>query len=846
MTGSRRRPRIALIVNFLDSAYQMSLRTAIGRVAARRGIDLWIAIGRELEHEDQNERALNCVYEWLTPDSVDGVIVVAGALSNFVGTAGVTALCKGLLPVKASSIGLCLPGIPSIVLDNRAAMCVAVNHLIQQHECRRIAYIGGPSHNDEAVLRLSGYREALQAAGIPFDGSLIGTGHFSMPTGRHAMNEILGRTRDIDAVVAANDYMAIGAMDELGDRGIRVPEDVLVMGFDDAPVARFARRSLSTVAQPIEDMAEHAVDNIMRHLSGETPPVVTTLDVHLVLRESCGCGYVVSHASQALAGTNSGNASEYLRDHRQSLLVEVLEAGGSSRAFWETFLAEVIDSLAKELAGHRGTFLRCVEEVADRVTEREASLDEIARALVQLRRSCRNAGYHGADHVGFEEACMKALTVLSASATRREGRRALNVMDRAYGLRQVSQGLSMALNHAGLARNLGQVIPNMGINTGFLAVLLPGSNARMSALLALESGQHLAIDPEPYPAGRLFPEGFPTHDRPICLLLLPLTFETQVLGLVAFSGDGDSFVCEAVRSQLSAALQMGALHARVVAETALRERLAHEQLLVELAVARRIQTALTPRAPLVPGLELAAGMVPADQVGGDYYDVFNTTNGCWIAIGDVTGHGLLAGMIMLMMQSTVSALVNALPAAGPADIVCQLNTVMRSNIRERLGERDHATFMLLRYRSDGRVTFAGAHEEVLVYRADKQECELHSTDGIWIGITEHIATGTIDQSLCLAPGDMMVLYTDGLIEGRSATGEQFGIERVMDLVRASAAAPVSAVYAKLLAAARAWTPVQQDDITLLVMRRPAALLGRPEHPERAHGMGGSLENAPAR
>ena len=387
MTGLCRRPRIALIVNFLDSAYQMSLRTAVGRVAARRGIDLWVAIGRELAHEDQNERALNCVYGWLTPDSVDGVIVVAGALSNFVGTAGVAALCKGLEPVKASSIGLCLPGIPSIVLDNRAAMRVAVNHLIQQHECRRIAYIGGPSHNDEAVLRLLGYRDALEEANIPFDGSLTGTGHFSMPTGRQAMNEILGRTRDIDAVVAANDYMAIGAMDELGDRGIRVPEDVLVMGFDDAPVARFARRSLSTVAQPIGDMAERAVNDIMRHLAGDTPPMVTTLDVHLVLRESCGCGYVANHASQALDVVNSGKASEYLRDHRQSLLVEVLEAGGSSRAFWETFLGELIDSLAQDLAGHRGVFLRCVEQIAESVTERETSLDEVGRALVQLRRS---------------------------------------------------------------------------------------------------------------------------------------------------------------------------------------------------------------------------------------------------------------------------------------------------------------------------------------------------------------------------------------------------------------------------------------------------------------------------
>lgn len=821
MAVARQRARIALLVNFLDSAYQMSLRAAIGRVAVRRGIDLWVAIGRELEHQDRGERALNAVYDWLTPQSVDGVIVIAGALSNFVGTAGVAALCRDLAPVKTSSIGLSLPGTPSIVLDNRAAMAVAVNHLVEHHQCRRIAYIGGPSHNDEAVQRLAGYNDALRAADIQYDGNLIASGHFSMPTGRQAMNEILGRTRDIDAVVAANDYMAIGAMDELGDRGIRVPEDVLVMGFDDAPVARFARRSLSTVAQPIEHMAERAVDDILSSLAGETPAAVTRLDVHLVLRESCGCGYVVSQHSRPVGMNAPGKASDYLRANRSRLLMEVLDAAGSSRGFWEIFLAEMIDALAAELSGHRGVFLACVEKIAERMNERETSLDEVARALVQLRRSCRDAGYHGTDQVPFEEACMKALTVLSGAATRREGRRALNVMDRAYGLRQVSQGLSMALNYSGLARNLGQVIPNMGIDTGFLSVLSPGPAPRMTALLALQDGQHLTVDPDPYPVEQLFPGGFPTQDRPVCLLLLPLTFETEVLGLVAFSGEGDSFVCEAVRSQLSAALKLGALHARVVAETALRERLAHEQLLGELAVAKRIQTALIPKKLSVTGLELAAGMVPADQVGGDYYDVFNTADGCWIGIGDVTGHGLLAGMIMLMMQSTISALVNALPAATPRDIVCQLNSVMRLNIRERLGEEDHATFMMLRYHTDGRVSMAGAHEEVLLYRARERRCELLPTAGVWIGILPRIEQATVNQSLRLEPGDIMLLYTDGLIEARSAGGEELGIERVMQLVSANATAPVQSIYDKLLAAAKAWTPIQQDDVTVVVMRRPA-------------------------
>jgi sigma-B regulation protein RsbU (phosphoserine phosphatase) len=822
MIEARRRPRIALIVNVLDSAYQMSLRTAIGRVAMRRGVDLLVAIGRALEHEDPNERALNVVYDWLSKDSVDGAIVVAGAISNYVGSDGIAKLCHALAPVRTCSIGLELSGVPSLVLDNRSAMRMQVDHLTRHHACRRVAYIGGPTHNEEAGARFAGYREALESALIAFDGSLVEVAQFNMSTGRDAMKQILARTHDIDAVVAANDYMAIGAMDELVAQGLRVPEDVLVAGFDDAPVARFAQRSLTTVAQPIDEMAELAVDVILKSMAGAAVNAVSCLDVHLVLRESCGCGYVVSNSIRQPGIEVAAKPAEYLRENASAVLAEVLDGAGFARRYWASFLSEMIESLAEELSGRRGVFLRTVEQIAERMAERETSLDEVARALVQLRRCCRNAGYHGVDHIGFEEACMRALAVLSSAATRREGRRALRVMDEAYGLRQVSQSLAMALNHEGLTRRFESVIPNMGIDTAFLSVLMPGDPPRSQVLLAFEAGRAVAVDEAPIAPQRLFPAGFLAGDAPVCLLVLPLTFERRVLGLVAFGGEGDPFVCEAVRSQLSAGLELGALHSRVVAETALRERLAREQLLGELAVARRIQTALIPKSVSVPGLELAAGISPADQVGGDYFDIFNTTDGCWIGIGDVTGHGLLAGMIMLMMQSAVCALVNGLPDPSPSRIVCQLNRVLYLNIRERLEQSDHATFAMLRFRSNGSLTLAGAHEDPIIYRVAQERCERIPLHGVWIGIAEDIEADTYDEGVTLERGDILLLYTDGLIEARNATNEEFGIDRVEQVLRSSARSAVSVIYDNLLAAVRSWTPVQQDDVTLIVARRALA------------------------
>src|SRR3954471_1354518 len=100
-----------------------------------------------------------------------------------------------------------------------------------------------------------------------------------------------------------------------------------------------------------------------------------------------------------------------------------------------------------------------------------------------------------------------------------------------------------------------------------------------------------------------------------------------------------------------------------------------------MEIASRIQTSILPRQFEVDGLQIAAQMIPATQVGGDYYDVLPVDGGCWLAIGDVAGHGLTAGLVMLMIQSIVSALTRQRPDATPAELLSILNEVLFENVR---------------------------------------------------------------------------------------------------------------------------------------------------------------------
>jgi serine phosphatase RsbU (regulator of sigma subunit) len=251
------------------------------------------------------------------------------------------------------------------------------------------------------------------------------------------------------------------------------------------------------------------------------------------------------------------------------------------------------------------------------------------------------------------------------------------------------------------------------------------------------------------------------------------------------------------------------------AQEGLKEK---ERLSREMEIAQRIQTSILPRTLEVPGLEISATMLPATEVGGDYYDVISVDGGCWIGIGDVAGHGLSAGLVMLMIQSGIAALGRESPDASPRELLRVLNQMLYDNVRKRLGQQEHATLSLLRYHADGRFIHAGAHEEFIVWRDREQRCELINTRGIWMGAIPSIPRTMVDQFFELQRGDVLVLYTDGAIEAMDGNRKQMGLVRLSDAVAQVHAQPVEAIRDHLMSKVRQWMSIQDDDITLLVAR----------------------------
>jgi serine phosphatase RsbU (regulator of sigma subunit) len=259
----------------------------------------------------------------------------------------------------------------------------------------------------------------------------------------------------------------------------------------------------------------------------------------------------------------------------------------------------------------------------------------------------------------------------------------------------------------------------------------------------------------------------------------------------------------------------------------------HEQLQREMTLAQRIQTAILPRTLRAPALDISASMRTAAEVGGDYYDVLPVHDGCWIGIGDVAGHGLDAGLVMLMIQASVAALVREDPDVTPRRAVSTINRVLYENLSERLGRPSHATMVLARFRNDGRVVFAGAHEDVIVCRAKTRRCEILETPGAWIGGVEDIEAATPDTTLQLEEGDVMLLFTDGVTEAKNAAGDMFGLERLCAALERACQEPVDRIRKGIFEAVALWTTRRDDDMSVVVARRRAIEPASASSPVRA-------------
>jgi phosphoserine phosphatase RsbU/P len=810
------RARIGLFVAGGTYAYQSDIMYGAHDECERRGFDLFCLAGGRLQSNDPRCYA----YEIISARDLDGAILVPGTWGAALDSDPVRDLLERYSSIHTCIIGARWRDAPSVCIDNTTGVQDLTRHLIEVHQRRRIAFIAG--RGPEADDRRRGYELALRAAGLTPDPALFWPGDFSFEAGREAAAHWCKKgSSECDAIVCANDWMAGGALEVLQECKIRVPEDVSLVGFDDIDRASFMSPPLTTIRQPPRFLGAEAVAVIGGLLAGTSVERHVSVSTVPQIRRSCGC---FGHASALrTVAPQAGPELESFSDAQPRVIASLAQVGHDfTTNIAEGWATELVEALARDVArGSDHLFLERLRALVDQ-TARNGNISAWYHVVAHLRaQSVSLLAGDLACLVRAETLFGRAYIAIGEQAELAQGRRLLEREEFILKLEDVSREARTALDWDGVCNVLCEHLPRFRIPRCYVVAGSGGADSESHLMFAFDNGVKKQLPPEgiPFKTSEIMaPEVRPTTRA--TLIVHPLFMQHEVLGYACYEvGPRDGALFKTLGDLTSSALKATQMSRALVEEVTRRERAERARMRQELDIAARIQTAILPKHPSVPGLELATVMHPATEVGGDYFDILPCPGGCWIGIGDVAGHGLTAGLVMLMIQSIVAATVYERPELGPGHAWKALNSVLSANIRERMGQEEHATLSLIRYRTDGRITFAGAHEDLLVYKRASGRCERISTPGIWVGIgTEIPDDATDEREYCLESGDVLVLYTDGILEAKAASGEPYGSERLERLIESIGHLPTARICELVIQDVSGFMAVQDDDMTLVIAR----------------------------
>jgi two-component system sensor histidine kinase ChiS len=315
-----------------------------------------------------------------------------------------------------------------------------------------------------------------------------------------------------------------------------------------------------------------------------------------------------------------------------------------------------------------------------------------------------------------------------------------------------------------------------------------------------------------YEVTRRVRETWQANELPIVLLSAKNQVSDLVVGLEAGAND-----------YLTKPISKDELLARIRTHVNLKQLTAENlRLATELEITRQLQRMLLPREgelESIAGLDIAGFMEPAEQVGGDYYDVLQHNGSVKIGIGDVTGHGLESGVLMIMVQTAVRTLLTN-NETDPAKFLSVINRTIYDNV-QRMNSDKNLTLSLLDYQQ-GQLRLSGQHEEIIVVRTDGSVERIDTIDlGFPIGLEADIADFIAQTQVQLHSGDVVVLYTDGITEAENLAGEQYGIERLCEIARCNREHSAFDIKQAVIDDVRSHIGEQKvyDDITLLVLKQ---------------------------
>jgi phosphoserine phosphatase RsbU/P len=553
-------PSLALLLDWLEDEYQNTVMRGALDAAHDRGVQLICFSGGVLDSPVRDGLRRNKVFELATPQSVGGVIALGGTLGNHSGPERLAEYCKRFAPLPQCCIGIRLAEMPSVLVDNEVGMREAIVHLIQVHGRKRLFFIRGPRMNEEAESRFAVYKRTLAEHGIPFEDALNHVGDFQPEAGYQAVCSALDAGVQFDAVVAANDSMAMGALRALAERGRNVPADVAVTGFDDVEEARYLDPPLTTVRQPLYEQGKEAVRLVVALMQGDKRAKDVLLRTELVTRSSCGC--VGADVGGMRVDTGSAFSFEaQLIQRRTVVMADLLRTSratlGGLRAGWE---GRLLNALVDELnAAPPGAFIANYSELLQQASQTENPFEAWHDVLSTLRRHCLAMLTHDVERSRrAEDAFQAGRRLVSSHIERAQASKRIDAERLTRRMARVGAALLATFDEAALFEACREQIPTLGVTAVYLVRYRDDPPGHAELVFGHDAkNPELVVEPQEqvFPQGRLLPLTVKEEGSRDALVVEPLFFRDYSIGYAVFGfGPRNGSLYESLRDQISAAL----------------------------------------------------------------------------------------------------------------------------------------------------------------------------------------------------------------------------------------------------------------------------------------------------
>lgn len=306
--------------------------------------------------------------------------------------------------------------------------------------------------------------------------------------------------------------------------------------------------------------------------------------------------------------------------------------------------------------------------------------------------------------------------------------------------------------------------------------------------------------------------------KPKSVVSFPIILQGKLYGLVYLENNATTHaftrerleILKVLSSQIAISLENVRLLEQVVSVTAEKTRVS-----TAMEIAKDIQTCLLPPEPAIKGYDISAYMLTCDEVGGDYYDIINEEARDWLVIGDVSGHGVKSGLIMMMVQVALHTAIQFYDSNTNMETTLQVvNKVISNNIKMMKADK-YMTINLFLHK-EHTFYYAGLHQPILVYRSATKEIEKTENEGAWLGYLEFMNEYPISQ-MEMNVGDILILFTDGVTEGVDEKGKMFDDAGLADFLKQNGDKTSSEIKQNLLEELKKYK--NEDDITFMIVKR---------------------------